>query len=183
MAEDDASDSEPVEGSAQEFENPPPMPVPAETTNNPVSTPAHPWGGISRPGEDQLTESEDRTWGMLCHLASFGGLLLPSLGNILGPLIVWLIKRDASPFVDIHGKESLNFQISITLYLLLGGGVVTIISLILALLPCFGLVGVTLLAVALSGLAIFAVVYQVIAAIRASEGGFLRYPLTLRFFR
>lgn len=159
---------------------------PNETTaaNFPPALPRrNPWEQIPLPGQGQLSESEDRTWGMLCHLAAFAGLLLPSLGNIIGPLIVWLIKRDTSPFVDAHGKESLNFQISMTIYLYVGGTVVFGISVVLSLLICLGSLMSIFLGLLLSCLVIVAIIYQIVAAIRAKEGGFLRYPLTIRFFR
>lgn len=57
-----------------------------------------------------LTE-EDRTWGMICHLSGFAGYVVP-LGQIVAPLIIWLIRRDKSAFVDNQGKEALNAQIS-----------------------------------------------------------------------
>ena len=64
--------------------------------------------------------SDERMWGMLCHLSTFAGYLVP-FGNISGPLIVWLVKKDEYAFVDDQGKESLNFQISITIYSLVVG--------------------------------------------------------------
>ena len=56
---------------------------------------------------------------MLCHLSSLAGSVIP-FGNIVGPLVVWLIKKDEYAFVDDQGKESLNFQISITIYTVVG---------------------------------------------------------------
>uniref|UniRef100_UPI001CCFABE4 DUF4870 domain-containing protein n=1 Tax=Oscillatoria salina TaxID=331517 RepID=UPI001CCFABE4 len=71
----------------------------------------------------QSLNPEARTWAMLCHLASFLGLILSFIGlppfaftNIVGPLIVWLIKKNEDEFIDAHGRESLNFQLSMTLY-------------------------------------------------------------------
>ena len=58
--------------------------------------------------------AEARQWAMLCHFAAFFGLVFP-FGNLLGPLVVWQIKRDLDPFVDAQGKEAVNFQISVTL--------------------------------------------------------------------
>jgi len=101
---------------------------------------------------------------MLTHLSAFAGIFVP-LGNIWGPLVVWLIKKDESPEVDAHGKESLNFQISATLYM--------IVSAILMLV----LVGILLLI----GLAVFWVVVVIVASVRANSGEFYRYPLTIRF--
>jgi len=54
-------------------------------------------------------------WGMFCHLSTLCGYVMP-FGNILGPLVVWLIKKDEYPLVDDQGKEALNFQISITIW-------------------------------------------------------------------
>jgi len=57
------------------------------------------------------TSSDIRTWCVLCHAAALLGLFFHFLGHLLGPLIVWLVKRGDSPEVDAHGKESLNFKI------------------------------------------------------------------------
>jgi uncharacterized Tic20 family protein len=63
------------------------------------------------------TTKDDRTWAMLCHIAGLAGYVIP-LGNIFGPLIIWMIKKDQSWFVNDQGKEALNFQISLTIYLI-----------------------------------------------------------------
>jgi uncharacterized Tic20 family protein len=57
-----------------------------------------------------VVDAESRMWGMLCHLSALSAYVT-GFGGILGPLIVWLIKKDTMPFVDDQGKESLNFQI------------------------------------------------------------------------
>src|SRR5439155_2466182 len=63
------------------------------------------------------TSSRDiRTWNVLCHATALAGFFVPWAGHILGPLIVWLAKRNDSPEIDEHGKESLNFQISMLIY-------------------------------------------------------------------
>ncbi len=110
--------------------------------------------------------SDERMWGMLCHLSTFSGYLVP-FGNILGPLIIWLVKKDEYAFVDDQGKEALNFQISITIYSLVSG------ILILAL------IGIPLLIAVI----IFSVVMTVIAAIKANGGEYYRYPLTIRLVK
>ncbi len=109
----------------------------------------------------------DNTMGMLCHLLSLTQLLGVPLGNILAPLIVWLIKRDEDPFVDLCGKESLNFQISMTIYMVIAG--------ILILL----FVGLFIIPI----LMILNIVYTIIAAIKASEGTSYTYPFTIRFIK
>ena len=57
---------------------------------------------------------EARQWAMFCHFAAFAGLLIP-FGNLLGPLVVWQLKRESDPFIDKQGKESLNFQITVAI--------------------------------------------------------------------
>ncbi len=108
----------------------------------------------------------ERNWGMFCHLSSLAGYLIP-FGHIIAPLVIWLIKRDESAFVDINGKEALNFQISITIYVL--------VSLVLTLL----LVGIALLL----AIGIADLVLIIIAGIKASKGEAYRYPLTIRFIQ
>jgi uncharacterized protein len=105
-----------------------------------------------------------RTWCVACHLSALAGFVIPALGHILGPLIVWLVKRGDSPEIDAHGKEALNFQISMLIYNVVAG------------VLCLLLIGFFLLAV----LHILNVVFVIIAALRASEGQFYRYPLTIR---
>jgi len=111
-------------------------------------------------------EKQARTWGMFCHLAAFAGLILPSFGQIIGPLVVWLIKKDEYPFVDAQGKKSLNFQISMTIY-----GVV-------AFLLCFILIGLFLL----PALAIVDIICVIIASVKTSNGEEFNYPLSIKFF-
>ena len=108
----------------------------------------------------------EKTWGMLAHLSMFAGHFIP-FGNIIAPLVIWLVKRDESDFVAYHGKESLNFQISVTIYVF--------ISFILALL----LVGFLLVAI----LWIFNLIIVIIAGIKANDGEWYRYPLTIRFIK
>ena len=70
------------------------------------------------PGSKEINK-DARMWGMICHLAGLGGVIpiVPAIGSIIGPLIVWQIKKDECPFVDEQGKEAVNFQISMLLYL------------------------------------------------------------------
>jgi len=112
------------------------------------------------------TENE-RTWAMLAHLAALAGLVVPLFGIVLGPLGVWLAKRDESEFVAEHAKEALNFNISV----LLGA-----IACILLMLVFVGF---------LLGTALFIawLTMTLIAAIRASEGRTYRYPISLRLVK
>jgi uncharacterized Tic20 family protein len=107
------------------------------------------------------------TWKILCHASALLGVFLHFPGHLLGPLIVWLAKRDDSPELDAHGKESLNFQISMLLYNAI------------AVVFCLVLVGFFFLAV----LWVLNAVFVIVASIQASEGKFYRYPMTIRFIQ
>ncbi len=109
---------------------------------------------------------DDRTFGMLCHLTALVGCVIP-LGNILGPLVIWLIKKDQSSFVNDQGKESLNFQISIAIY-----GIISAILIIV-------LIGILTSIV----IGIFWLVMVIMASVKANEGIAYRYPLTIRFLK
>jgi uncharacterized Tic20 family protein len=117
------------------------------------------------PVTDVPTQDE-RTWGMLAHLTAFSGFLIP-LGNIIAPLVVWLVKRDQSEFVADQGKESLNFNISVLLAGCICGALV------------FVLIGILL------GVALFFywLAMTIVAGIKASEGVRYRYPFTLRLIK
>ncbi len=109
--------------------------------------------------------SQTRTWNVLCHASALLGLFFHFLGHLLGPLIVWLMKRGDSSEIDAHGKESLNFQLSMLIYDVVAG------------ILCFVIIGIPLLVI----LWIVNTVLVIIASIRASEGQFYRYPFTIRF--
>ncbi len=104
---------------------------------------------------------------MLAHATALVGFLVPLAGHIVGPLIIWLAKRGDSPEIDAHGKESLNFQLSMLIY-----------NLIAAVL-CLVLIGFFILAI----LHILNVVFVIIASIQASEGKVYRYPLAIRLIK
>ncbi|NMY50411.1 DUF4870 domain-containing protein [Pseudomonas sp. WS 5011] len=109
---------------------------------------------------------EARQWAMFCHFAAFLGLVIP-FGNLLGPLIVWQIKKDLDPFVDAQGKEALNFQISVAL----------------AALLCFLLMVVVIGFPLLLLVSIAALVLTIIAGIKANEGQAYRYPFAWRLVK
>lgn len=101
---------------------------------------------------------------MVCHLLTFVGYMMP-FGNVIAPLVLWLTKRETSQYIDVHGKEVLNFQISILIW-----------SMVSLILSCF-LIGIPLLI----AIAIFDIVVTIIAALEAQKGRYYRYPLTIRF--
>jgi len=113
-----------------------------------------------------MNEKDARTWAMLCHVGAFAGYIIP-FGHIIAPLVIWLIKKDESPFVDDQGKESLNFQISISIY-----------AIIAALLTLVVIGAVLLIAVV-----IFDVIMVIIAAVRSNSGERYRYPLCMRLIK
>jgi uncharacterized Tic20 family protein len=115
--------------------------------------------------ETSTNSSNVRTWTVLCHASALAGLFLHFLGHLLGPLIVWLVKRGDSPEIDAHGKESLNFQISMLIY-----------DAIAAIL-CIVLIGIPILI----ALWVLNTVFVIIASVKASEGTLYRYPFTIRF--
>jgi uncharacterized Tic20 family protein len=109
-------------------------------------------------------DKEAKMWAMFCHLSALVGFIIP-FGNIIGPLIIWILKKEEYELVNLNGKEALNFQISITIYI------------IASILLIFVVIGIPIL-IALAFFELFAIV---IAAIKANEGVVFRYPLTIRF--
>jgi len=112
-------------------------------------------------------QQEERTWAALCHAAAFATFVLPTLGSIIGPLVVWLVKKDVSPFVNDQGREAINFQISFLIY--------AVVSLVL----CFVLIGIPLLI----ALGIFWLIEVIVASVNASNGIAHRYPLSIPFIK
>lgn len=112
----------------------------------------------------QTRNRDENLWAMLCHISVFAGFLMP-FGNIIAPLIIWLIKKDEYPLVNDQGKEAINFQITLTIYLFASAILILII------------VGIPMLI----ALGFFGFIVTIIAAIKASEGEKYRYPMTIRF--
>ncbi|MCC9607131.1 DUF4870 domain-containing protein [Blastopirellula sp. JC732] len=117
--------------------------------------------------EAEIPTPENRTMAMLCHLLSFSGYVIPiPLVAVIAPLILWSMKKEESEFIDHHGRESINFQLSILIYVTIG--VVLICAYVgFLLLPAIGA---------------FAIVMPIIAAVKANQGEWYRYPLCIRFF-
>jgi len=105
-----------------------------------------------------------RTWCILAHATALVGFLVPVAGHIVGPLIVWLAKRQDSPEIDAHGKESMNFQISMLIWNVIAG------------ILCLVLIGIPILIL----LHILNIIFVIVASIQASEGKLYRYPLAIR---
>jgi len=124
---------------------------------------------ISSPPVDVVSPSttEERLYASACHFAGLPIFTAIALANILAPLVIWLIKRDTMPFVDEHGKESLNFQITALL-----AYVVAIVT------ACAG-IGIALIAV----VAVLQIIFPIIGGIAAYEGKSYKYPVTLRLIK
>lgn len=112
-------------------------------------------------------EKDNRTWAILTHIGGFGFFIIPFLGNIIAPLVIWLIKKDELPLVNQAGKEAVNFQISISIY-----GFI-------AFLLCFIFIGIPIAFIVF----IFSVVMIIKGAMQASEGKEFTYPLSIRFIK
>lgn len=117
--------------------------------------------------ENLPVSKDEQNWAMFCHLAALAGFVIP-FGNIVGPLVIWLIKKDTMPLVDRHGKEALNFQITVSL----------------AVLVCFLLMLVLIGVFLLFVVGIGALVMTVIAAVKISNGELdYKYPFAIRLLK
>ena len=139
-------------------------------TNEPMNPPP--------PVQSSGVSSEERQWAMFAHLSALAGGILTSgwagsLGCFIGPLIIWMVKKDTMPFVDDQGKEALNFNITV--------GIVFLALLLLSIMT----LGIGLI-IAIPGWIIVGIawlVFTIIAAIKANEGVAYRYPLTIRLIK
>lgn len=114
--------------------------------------------------QKKVTNKDETNWAVFCHLSALIGFVFP-FGNILAPFILWYAKKDEFPFVDDQGKEVLNFQISMTIYILI------------SVLLVFVVIGIPILIV----LGIFAIIIIAIGALNAADGKKYRYPFTIKF--
>ncbi len=113
-----------------------------------------------------LPGPQARQWAMFAHLSGFLGCLIP-FGSLIGPLLVWQLKKDQDPFIDDQGKEALNFQISVAL-----AGLLCVLLMVVV-------IGFLLIWAVIVG----AVILMIIAAIKANEGKAYRYPFCWRIIK
>ena len=106
---------------------------------------------------------------MLCHLSALAGFIIP-FGNILGPLLVWQIKKNEIPSTNVHGKAALNFQITVAIALL--------VSFVAGVILSFICIGVVFFFIA-GGIALCSFIFAIIAGIKANNGEPYRYPWSL----
>ncbi len=114
-----------------------------------------------------LPDREVRQWAMLCHYAAFFGLVVPMIGNVLGPLILWQLKRESHPFIDQQGKEALNFQITYSLLMVICGFLAWFV------------IGFPLMLL----ISLITLVLVIIAGIKANQGQPYRYPFCWRLMQ
>ena len=133
---------------------------------------------------------------MLCHASSLIWFPLIAIGfplpflSIVAPLIVWLTKRKEHTLIDAHGKESLNFQISLLMYAIACAAFVGLLALIGNQMnldsTSFIAIGWLLVFLALALVSLFGIIqliFVIIAAVKANEGNFYRYPFIIRFLK
>ncbi len=136
------------------------IPPPPDPASSPTSPPPPLGYEEAAPG----TTKDDRLWGMLAHLTAISGLIGVPFGHILGPMIVYFIKKDGMPFVEDQTKESMNFQITMTIAAIVSGILIYV---------CIGFF-------LLIGVAVVDLVFIIIASIAANRGERYRYPFAIR---
>ena|SRR5690348_2181640 len=147
------------------------MSVPPESVTPPASSAGAPPPPASAP------TAEERQWAMFAHLSALlGGLVTGWIGGwgwFLGPLIIWLMKKDSMPFVNDQAKEALNFNITVAIIFVILTilGIVTLGVGFLIALPLMIIIGIA------------ALVFIILAAIKSNEGIAYRYPFALRFIK
>ena len=114
----------------------------------------------------QFWGMSENTFCMLMHLSLFAGAVVPGAGLVL-PIVMWATNKDESPIIDQHGKNILNFIISMVIY------VAASVVLMIIVVGFFTLIAVGVLAI----------VFPIIAAVKANDGIYWPYPLCIRFFK
>lgn len=142
-----------------------PPPIQPPPTQSPPASPPPPPGS---------PESQARMWNMLCHLSALAACIGIPFGNILGPLIIWQLKKNEFPSVDIHGKAALNFQITVTIAVFCSGVAAFVLHFFCIGFLLFPVVGLLILA---------GLVFAVIAGIKANNGEAYQYPWSLELIK
>jgi len=118
-----------------------------------------------------MDEKEERKWAMACHLSALAGFVIP-FGNVIGPLVVWISKKNGSEFVDEHGKTALNFQLTLSIFIL-GSLLVSIFSgfLLMILVPVIGI------------LSIYNLIVIITSGAKANDGEYVEIMLSSRIIK
>ncbi len=122
------------------------------------------------PSATRAADADARQWAMFAHLSALLAAFLALA--FLGPLIVWLVKKDAHPFIADQAREALNFNLSMLLYGVIGFAITFVLA--------FFVVGFLLVPLLIAG-GVAWLVLVVVAGVKANEGVAFRYPLTIRF--
>lgn len=122
---------------------------------------------------------DHRTYAMLLHLTALSVFL--GIPGFIGPLIMWLVRKDQSPFIDAHGREAVNLQISLVLYAV--GGFIVYVLLAIVTLGIGALLLLPFVIVGIIALVALGIVLPIIAAVKANGGQPYRFPMTIRFIR
>jgi uncharacterized protein len=141
--------------------------MPEDAVTPPVQPSAPP------PATQPTNENQVRMWNMLCHLSALSGFLVP-FGTIIGPLLVWQIKKNEFPTVEAHGKAALNFQLTILIAVVVGGAAAVMLS--------FFCIGFLFVPVVL-GIALCGIIFPIIAGLKANDGKDYRYPCSLNLIK
>lgn len=138
---------------------PPPTPQTPPSASGGMFDPPPPTGG-------PVSDPNARTWGMIGHLSALAGYIIP-FGNIIGPLVVWQMKKAELPFAGDQAKEALNFHICVTI----------------AVVICIALMCVVVGFFLLPVVGIAALVFTIIGGINANKGEYYRYPFIFRLVK
>ena len=144
--------------------------------NTPMDTPPppSPQGTPSTLPPGSVVDATDRQWAIGLHLSALLGFAGPHLLNVIGPLVIWLIKKQESPYLDAVGKRVMNFQLSYSLY---GFAAITLFGLLwwlvigFVFLPLYAVIGVAWL------------ILTIIGAVKESNGETYEYPFVIKFFQ
>jgi uncharacterized Tic20 family protein len=116
-------------------------------------------------GQPESLEQQTREWAMLLHLSLLAGFVLPLAGLVV-PIVIWQWKKSELPGIDVHGKNALNWIISEIIYVAI------------SVMLVFVIIGIPMLI----ALGLVAVIFPIIAGIKANNGEVWKYPLTITFF-
>jgi len=145
-----------------------PTPVPESSSSADTPPAAEPTPATDAPSATATVPSKEaKQFGMLCHITGLAGLLTAGFGSWIGPLVIWLLKKEEYPFVDDQGKEALNFQIT------------CLIGFMIGVITTWLIIGFLIIAV----VGALWLIYTIIAAVQASEGVTYRYPFSIRLIK
>jgi uncharacterized protein len=116
--------------------------------------------------DDIQRETQIKQWGLFLHLSLLAGFIVP-LAGLVTPIIIWQLKKNDLPGLDIHGKNVVNWIISDLIYVAIGS------------ILCVVLIGIPILI----ALGIVSIVFPIIGGIKANNGEVWKYPLTIRFVK